>query len=230
MDPEAVLKAVSDTTYRKLQLHDVLKEGRILEIFPTDEPVEVAKVMSQLENISDSERNILQRVFTGMLEIYKTSANVTQGLAELSTTMNGPSLKIVLQATVRPIIQLNIPPNILTPDITSSEEEKGNQNKILADCYPKLSGVKNKNNAMKVLVALVYFKIKRELIGAATQADTATAFGVNQKCLLEVIHGKKYFGSKQRARGTEEDQLQVKEEEEDKTKRKHSDDEEQNPS
>ena len=112
----------------------------------------------------------------GMSEIYETSANVTQGLAELSTTVDGPNLKIVLQATVRPIIQLNMPPGILTPENISSEVDKGNQNKILANCCHRPLGVKNENNTMKVLMALIYFKIKREFIGATTKADTATIF------------------------------------------------------
>ena len=42
VDPETVLKAVSDTTCQKLRLHDVPKEWRISEVIPTDEPVEAA--------------------------------------------------------------------------------------------------------------------------------------------------------------------------------------------
>ena len=70
------------------------------------------------------------------MEIYETSAGVSQGLTELSTTLLGPDLKTVLQASVRPIIQINVLPGLLIPEPASTDEKRSDISKIMENCFP----------------------------------------------------------------------------------------------
>ena len=55
---------------------------------------------------------------------------------ELSTTLTGPDLKTVLQASVCPIIQINMPLRLLTPEETSTDQSIGDIPKTMANCFP----------------------------------------------------------------------------------------------
>ena len=52
-------------------------------------------------------------------------------------------------------------------------------------------------NVTHALVALVYFKLKQQLLEGAKQFKVAVRYKVPQKCLSEILHGNKYLGGKQ---------------------------------
>ena len=51
-------------------------------------------------------------------------------------TLTGPDLKDALQATVHPIIQINVPPRLLTPKESSTDKGAGEISKIMGTCFP----------------------------------------------------------------------------------------------
>ena len=145
------------------------------------------------------------------------AANVCSELANLSTMLKGPALKIVLQnALLASPIQVNCPPPPLEifdePKITSEEQpeeqEEEKLKQVFQTCFPCPVSLKDENDITRALAALVYFKLCQQIIGGAKQFEAAARYSVNQKKLSEVIHGKKYLGGKQRKRkatGTKEE-------------------------
>ena len=52
------------------------------------------------------------------------------------------------------------------------------------------------NDVTYALAALVYFKLKQQLLGGAKQFEVAAKYKINQKNLSEILHGKKYLVGK----------------------------------
>ena len=67
-------------------------------------------------------------------------------------------------------------------------------------CFPRLSKVEDTNDMIRALATLVYFKLKQQLLREAKQFEAAARYKINQKCLSEILHGKKCLGGG----GTEE--------------------------
>ena len=69
-EPKAVLHAITDLTSQKLQLFEVPKENRLSEVVSDEEPTRAEQVKHGILDISDSERQILHRVFGRLSGIY----------------------------------------------------------------------------------------------------------------------------------------------------------------
>ena len=82
-------------------------------------------------------------------------------MAELSTTLDGPSLKVVLQATIHPLIQINIHP---VPKIPLEEKKGSKLKKILSKGCHTTMGSKNDNDATKIRKAMMLLKLERNLL------------------------------------------------------------------
>ena len=126
-----------------------------------------------------------------------------------------------MQNTIQPLISLKIPEEILTVAESSDNEDKDetSSDEILKDinktCFPIPFKVEDTNDMTHALAALVYFKLKQELLRGAKQFEVAVRYKINQKCLREILHGKKYLGGKQkkhRASGTKGDTKLIEDE------------------
>ena len=135
-------------------------------------------------------------------------------IAALSTDLKEPGLKLLLQNTIRPLINVKVPKEIFDIVNTgkSEDKEEDSQEKILKEinkmCFPWSSKIEDANNVTHLLAALASFKLKQQVLEGTKQFEAAARYKVTQKHLSEILHGKKYLGGKQkqqRATGTKDD-------------------------
>ena len=70
---------------------------------------------------------------------------------------------------------------------------------IKQDSFPIPRRLEDENDITKTLAAVMYFKLRKAILGDATQCESANRYGVNCNWLSEIIHERKYMGGKQRA-------------------------------
>ena len=93
-----------------------------------------------------------------------------------------------------------------------------------------MSRVEDASDVTCALAALVYFKLKQQLLGGAKQFEVVAIYKINQKWLSEILHGKKYLGGKQakhRASGTKDNPKVVDDESKEKAEEEKEEDEEE---
>lgn len=137
-------------------------------------------------------------------------------------SVKGTDLRLILQKIVWPTININVPPGILGEEkvaATTSQSELQSSDKdresICKECFPVPSRLKNANDLTKGLAATVYYKLKQQIFCWAKQFEAAAHYGVNQKWLSELLHGRKYLGGKQCIlRGMKENPEVIEDEEE----------------
>ena len=117
---------------------------------------------------------------------------------------------------------MKIPEDIFAIADTSDNGEK---DKILHDdilkeinktCFPKTSKYQRCKWCDSCISSIGVFKLKQQL-GGAKQFKAESRYKINQKCLSEILHGKKYLGRKQkkhRASGTKDDPKLIEDKEE----------------
>ena len=117
----------------------------------------------QIEYITPDIIASLQRHFKDKAEEYEMAANMCSELANLSTMLKGPALKVVLQNTfLASPIQLTCPLEIFK-ELKSTTEEQQEVSKeeklkqIFQTCFPHPLRLKDENDITRPLAALVYF-------------------------------------------------------------------------
>ena len=110
--------------------------------------------------------------------------------------------RTILKASVRPLVQINIPPKILNPTIEEKPvmEDEVYRDKLRQALLPheRNTALRKEpwNNTTRLLAALVYIKLKKCYLNEGTQAETAENFDVKPKALSKLISGRKYLGRK----------------------------------
>ena len=110
----------------------------------------------------------------------------------------------ILNAAVRPLVQLNVPEKFLNPvtdpvQLTTEEQRMVRVEKMIllrhnAACMRH----EPRNGPTCILAAVVWLKLKRKFFNQGTTKEACELFGVRAKQLSQVITGKKYLSGAQR--------------------------------
>ena len=108
---ESVLKAIKDTACTALMPPDSDKEERLEAMMPESETPDLEDLLSNMEELGDltkDQKELLGELFEELEMAHKSLARACSTLGRLSRGLNGRQLLLTLQASVRPLVQLNI--------------------------------------------------------------------------------------------------------------------------
>ena len=207
-NPEIVISAIEDKLMKKL-VRD--KKGQcekeqtncITDSTSSKELCSWQKVEYDIEDITPDQTQDKWQVFEELGKAHNTTSNACVLIAAMSTSLKGLGLKTLLQNTVHPLVNIQIPPGLFnTPEAGDGETaEEKSQDDILKEinkcCFPRPSKVKEANDITCALAALVYFKLKQQLICGTHQFEATARYKINQKWLSEILHRKRYLGGMQ---------------------------------
>ena len=123
-------------------------------------------------------------------------------LSALAKACDEQSFRIILNTSARPLVQVNILPNFLNPIIEEKPVLEGEEyrNKLRQMLLPqeRNSSLRKeaRNNATRLLAALVYIKFKKCYLNEGTEPEMAEKFDVKPKVLSKLISGHRYWGGK----------------------------------
>ena len=162
------------------------------------------KVAYQLDDITPDQTQDIRQTFEELTKAHDAMGNVCGFIAALSTDLKGPGIKMLLQNTIRPLINVKVPLDIFDIVDTGDREDKeedpqvDNLKGINKNCFPWPSRIEDANDGTCALAALAYFKLKQQVLGGTEQFEAAARYKVTQKNLIGILHGKKYLGGKQK--------------------------------
>ena len=200
-NPDIVIGAIQDKMMKQLVKfkRGQTEEGQTSSIsceVPDKELPSWQRVAYQLEDITPDKTQDIRQIFKELAKAYDAMGNACSLIAALSTDLKGPELKLLLQNTLQLLISLKMPEKILEAAETSDSEDKDETTlddilkEINKTCFPKPSKVEDTNDVTCALAALVYFNLKQQLLGSANQFEVAARYKINQKHLIEILHGK----------------------------------------
>ena len=124
------------------------------------------------------------------------------GLSALAKVCNEETFRTILNVSTRPLVQVNILPKFFKPiiEVKLVLEGKEYRNKLRQTLLPqeRNSSLRKepRNNATRLLAALIYLKFKKHYLNEGTQGETAEKFDIKPKALSRLISGCKYWGGK----------------------------------
>ena len=112
------------------------------------------------------------------------------------------TFRIILKASARPLVQINLSDEILDPthDKPRKSQQEAREEKIKQDILPDANNARlNRepaNSSTCLLTAAIYVKLKKYLFNEGTQTEAATRFKVKLKALGQILSSKRYLGGR----------------------------------
>ena len=125
-------------------------------------------------------------------------------LSALAKKVDTETFQVILRASTRPLVQMNIDEGILDP--TRDEPAKSNQEthnrKLREAILPNATNARFSrepaNSTTRLLTVAIYLKLKKYLFNEGTQTESSTKFKVKPKALGQILSGKHYLGGRDR--------------------------------
>ena len=216
---EAVLKAIKDMACTALMPPDSDKEEILEAMMPETEAPDLEDLLSNTEemgNISTDQKELLGELFEELETAHESLARACSTLGRLSRGLNGRQLLLTLQASVQPLVQLNIEERFWKEPARKSRKTDlpdDLHHRVALTMIPDASAEsikkENNNSPMRLLAATLAFQILKRFGQRTTQQNMQELYEVKPKQLALCITGRKYLGGaerrarKQRASGEE---------------------------
>ena len=133
------------------------------------------------------------RVATGYMSVAYVN------LSSLTKIADEATFRVILAASIRPLVQLNIPPSILNPlkekkVETGREKEMTQLKKVLLPHHNTQALCQAADNSPTwLLLVVLHLKLNRHFFSEGTQVDIQTKFRVHPKQLSKLLSGCKYY-------------------------------------
>ena len=143
-------------------------------------------------------------IFNHMSEALAHLSTAAVHFSSLAKITDRETFHTILNAAVRPLIQLNVPEKFLNPvtDPVQLMMEEQRMTKVEKTILPRHDAACMKhelrNGPTCILAAAVWLKLKRKFFNQGTTKEACELFDVRAKHLSRVITGKKYLGGAQR--------------------------------
>ena len=182
----------------------ILKEKLSSEDIP--EATEVLKTAQRERKMSTQDQELVAELFSN-LEVAHEHATIACGLlSRLSRTLQPEQLITIVQASIRPLVQLTTPVSLEslcgTKDPQELPEEQPERVKILLtpDAHATLLQREKPNSPTRLLAATYAYKILNKFGSGTTQRGLQENYQVKAKQLATCITGRKYLGGADRKR------------------------------
>ena len=208
-DPDAVWQAIKDKV--GLCICPPMEEKeRILECLLPDKEVPLAarilEAMEDPDDLTKEDRILITELFESLEVAHSKLASACSMLNRLSRNLKPRQLMVVLQASIRPLIQVKVTSALTEPDgpgrTRELPEKQEERVELLMIPDPTSKSLKNKriNSPTKLLAAMWAFRIINVFSRGTTQRKIQELYSVWAKQLAACITGKKYLGSTNRKR------------------------------
>ena len=208
MDTEVILDTIPDKACDAFLARPEEAANRIQQRVSSDEipagPEVLSKMCLQgnLPSFDKKGQQAVTRLFSHLQDAHNHMAEVAKSIVHVSEVSSPEQFTFVLQLTVRPIIQLKIPPHLSAPTELKFERERLTPEEINEEncCnlilprpfHPKFAKLDFKDPTRCLAVA-AHFLIRKKLFNSkCTQLHVAKDFAVAEKKLHLAISGRKY--------------------------------------
>ena len=194
-ETKIVLASISDPSCDTLW--ETLVE-RVTAVDPEENPPTGQEILLKLLPQTPMVREHCIVLFGDLAAATSYLSSAYARLSALAKACDEESFRTILNASARPLVQVNIPPKFLNPIIEEKLVLEGEEyrNKLREMLLPqeRNSSLRKeaRNNVTRLLAALVYIKFKKCYLNEGTQAEMAEKFDVKPKVLSKLLSGCRY--------------------------------------
>ena len=192
--------------------------------------------MAALRNFKSIDAESRERVcelFDSLSMAHSAITDVAQNIAALGRQLDPDQFGFILKHSVRPLVQLQIPPGLCNPadlkfaksNLTPEEQydERGVNMMLPRPHHPDLATVKDKHPMRALAVAIHYYLRKRMYPHfPASQTEIADLFAVERKIFFISVTDREYEGGQKMSKMRKLDLDKTPDTKEDKDKEKTS--------
>ena len=161
--------------------------------------------LPNFKNINGESRERVCDLFDSLSTAHSTIADVAQNIAALGRQLDPDQFGLILKHSVRPLVQLQIPPGLCSPadlkfakaNLTPEEEydEQGVNMMLPRPHHPDLATVKDKH-PMRALAVAIQYQLRKRMYPCfpASQTEIADLFTVKRKKFFTSVTGREYEG------------------------------------
>ena len=214
-DKDLVVALIDDKTCKMVRV-ETAKAKKDRETF-TDPRISTPNILSRpaalthlaalpnFKNIDGESRERVCDLFDSLSTAHSAIADVAQNIAALGRQLDPDQLGFILKHSVRPLVQLQIPPGLCNPadlkcakaNLTPEEEydERGVNTMLPRPHHPDLTTVKDKH-PMRALTATIHYYLRKRMYPRfpASQTKIADLFAVERKKFFTLVTGREYEG------------------------------------
>ena len=208
MDTAIILDTIPDKACDTFLAHPEEAVHRVQQRVSSDEIPDGPEVLSRMRlqgNLPCFDKmgqQTVTRLFGHLQDAHNHMAEVAKSIVNISEVSSPEQFTFVLQLSVRPIVQLKIPPHLSAPTELKFERERLTPEELTEEncCnlilprpfHPKFAKLDFKDPT-RCLAAAAHFLIRKELFNSkCTQLHVAKVFAVAEKKLHLTISRRKY--------------------------------------
>ena len=171
------------------------------EDIPMGEDVLKTIPEAQKKTVKEDCINLFESLCTATQHISIAMAN----LASLAKNTDPETFRIILKASARPLVQINLSDEILDPthDKPTKPQQEAREGRTKQDILPDANNARLKrepaNSSTRLLTAAIYVKLRKHLFNEGTQTEAALRFNVKLKALGQILSGRRYLDGRDRS-------------------------------
>ena len=220
VDTEAVLQCFSEPNC--VTLRESLGPKWVQKMNPEEDTPSGEEVLRQIpkEKTKPAIQAHCVTLFNNISTVTGYMSAVCVNLSLLIKITDEATFRVILAVSVKPLVQLNIPPGILNPleekkVETGREKEMTQLKKALLPCHDTQTlHWEVDNSPTWLLLAVLHLKLNLHFFSKGMQVDIQNKFRVHPKQLSKLLSSHKYYGGTDRKAvkwaATEEQESQPK--------------------
>ena len=202
---EAVFASVKDKVGLCLCPQTDQKEKLLESIISAEEVTSAAEVLGKVEDITPDEQDSIKELFDALEVAHSHLAMAYSSLSRLSSTMRPADLRMILDASIRPLIEIKMTVAWKLRETPEEKELPDDQEEcveLLLLPTPMARTLRDEkvNSPMRLLVAAWAYRVSNIFGKGLTQRKTQESYSVRAKQLAACITGRKYLGGAERKR------------------------------
>ena len=197
---DAVFTSVKDRVGLCLCPQMEQNENVLESIISAEEVTSAAEVLGKVEEITQEERDLIKELFDSLEVAHLHLAIACSTLSRLSSTMRPANLRTILDASIRPLIEIKTTTAWKLRDTPEEKEvlpdDQEEQVELLLLPTPTARTLHDKkiNSPTRQLVAALAYRVSNVFGKGSTQRKIQEIYSVRAKQLSACITGRKYLG------------------------------------
>ena len=203
---EAVFASVKDKVGLCICPRTEQKERLLENIISAKEVTLAAEVLGKVEEITPDERDLIKELFDSLEVAHSHLAIACSILSRLSSTMRPADLRMILDASIRPLIEIKMTMAWKLRETPEEKEELPDDHEerveLLLLPTPMARTLRDEkiNSPTRLLVAAWVYRVSNVFGKGSTQRKIQELYSVRAKQLAVCIMGRKYLGGVERKR------------------------------
>ena len=207
-DPAIELAAVRDLSCLAICPHTEENQQKLEDLMRLAEIPKCEDVMADIDNmepLTDDQRKQISELFEDMEVAHEHLVCLCSSLGILSRTLTSHQLLLLLKASLRPLVQLNIAPGLFKEarlgwqrmELPKEQHRQVRLTMTLIATSGRLSQ-ERPNSMTRLLATMMTFKVLNRFRDGMTQQELQQMYRVRPKQLALCIRGRKYMDGSDR--------------------------------